>query len=605
MKRNIKTLAALLFTLLLALGLAGCAGTGGAGGQTSSPSAAGTTLSASPTDSDTDTTWSDSDTKITLSGSSISVSGAGATVSGSVVTITKAGTYVISGTLSDGQVAVAAASTDKVHLVLDGADITNRTGAPIDASQCDKLIVTLAEGTQNTLTDGGKDFQYADAQEEEPNAALFCKDDLTINGTGALTVNAGFNNGIGSKDDLLIVSGSIMVNAANHGLRGNDSVTILGGNLDITAGNDGIQTNNTKDVSLGWVLIENGTLVITSGHDGIQADTSVSILGGTFQIAAGGASSADTTSDSYKGIKAGADIAITGGSFTVDSQDDSIHSNGNITIDDGAFTLSSGDDGVHADGDLTVHGGTITVTKAYEGLEGANLIITGGTMDLVTSDDALNAAGGADQSGSGGKFGQDSFAARDAHSIAISGGTITFLAGGDGIDSNGTIAISGGTITAIIQSSADNGALDADGGVTFTGGTIVYGGTGTGSAPGGSSTQSYVFINSGIAAGKEITVKKDGQTLIAFTPAAALQSLALSSPDIQSGESYEVYSADTLIATATAGTGGSGMMGGNPGGMGAPGGGGGMAGGPGGMNGPQGAGGPGGPPALRRAQIAP
>ncbi len=603
---NIKITAIVLSALLIASCFVGCSADGVNNPAASSPVALETAesssevrddstpsvipISSSLSNSDTNSAWSDSDTKIILNGSSASVSGSGAAVDGSVVTITTEGTYVVSGTLSDGQIVIAATNTDKVHLVLNGANITNEAGAPIYASQCDKLIVTLAEGTQNILTDGGSNFRYADTAEEEPNAALFCKDDLTINGTGSLTVNAGFNNGIGSKDDLLIVSGDIKINSVNHGLRGNDSVTIIDGNLSIKAGNDGIQTNNTKDSSLGWILIENGTIEITSGHDGIQADASVSISGGDFHITTGGVSPSDTTSDSYKGIKATTDITISGGSFTIDSDDDGIHANGNIIIEGGTFTIASGDDGMHADENLTINAGTIKVTEAYEGLEAANVVVTGGIIELVTSDDAINAAGGADQSGGGGRFGKDGFAAGGAYSVNISGGSINFMAGGDGIDSNGVLNISGGTIVAIINSTPDNGALDSDGITTFTGGDIIYGGTGTGSAPGGDSTQSYVFVNSGIAAGKEIAVKKDDQTLITFTPTTNFQYLALSSPDIKSGESYEVYIGGSLISTVTAGTGGGGMGGGAPGGMKTPGG----KGAPDGMNPPDGTGTPGG-----------
>jgi len=589
---NIKITAIVLSALLIVSCFVGCSADGVNNPAASSPVALETAesssevrddstpsvipISSSLSNSDTNSAWSDSDTKIILNGSSASVSGSGAAVDGSVVTITTEGTYVVSGTLSDGQIVIAATNTDKVHLVLNGANITNEAGAPIYASQCDKLIVTLAEGTQNILTDGGLNFRYADTAEEEPNAALFCKDDLTINGTGSLTVNAGFNNGIGSKDDLLIVSGDIKINSVNHGLRGNDSVTIIDGNLSIKAGNDGIQTNNTKDSSLGRILIENGTIEITSGHDGIQADASVSISGGDFHITTGGVSPSDTTSDSYKGIKATTDITISGGSFTIDSDDDGIH--------------ATGDDGMHADENLTINAGTIKVTEAYEGLEAANVVVTGGIIELVTSDDAINAAGGADQSGGGGRFGKDGFAAGGAYSVNISGGSINFMAGGDGIDSNGVLNISGGTIVAIINSTPDNGALDSDGITTFTGGDIIYGGTGTGSAPGGDSTQSYVFVNSGIAVGKEIAVKKDDQTLITFTPTTNFQYLALSSPDIKSGESYEVYIGGSLISAVTAGTGGGGMGGGAPGGMKTPGG----KGAPDGMNPPDGTGTPGG-----------
>lgn len=489
---KIKVMTTVLITLFIVSCLIGCTQPGSANTSITSSSARENStinipvLSADVSDSDTNTAWSESDTQITLNGSSISVSGIGVAVDSCVATITKEGTYVISGTLTDGQIIVEAANTDKVHIVLNGANITNTIGAPIYAPQCEKLIITLAEGTENSLTDGGSNFRYADTAEEEPNATLFCKDNLSINGTGSLVVNADFNNGIGSKDNLLIISGSITINAANHGLRGNDSVTFLDGNLNIEAGNDGI------------------------------------------------------------------------------------HTNGNITIDGGSFTILSSDDGIHADGDLTINAGTVNVLEAYEGIEAANIFITGGTIDLVTFDDALNAAGGADQIEGNGKLEQDNFAVGSAYSIVISGGSITFFAGGDGIDSNGTLDISGGMITAIINSSADNGALDSDGATTFTGGTIIYGGTGIGSVPSSSSTQSYVFVNSEMTTGKEIMVKKDGKTLISVTPTADCQYLALSSPDIKTDESYEIYSGDELISTTTAGTAG-GMVMGRPDRIGGPG----------------------------------
>lgn len=583
-----KTIRKNVLTLLIAILLiSGCAKTMPDAGSDSGPddlteSITISSLSSNPTETDHDTTWSTSDTQIIFNGTSASVSGSGAKAAGSIVTITTQGTYVISGTLADGQLVIAAANTDTVHLVFNGTSITNKSGAPIYASQCDKLIVTLAEGTKNILTDGGSNFQYANA-DEEPNAALFSKDDLTINGSGSLIVNAGFNNGIGSKDDLLIMSGTIQVNAANHGLRGNDSITILDGSLTINAGNDGIQTNNTKDTSLGWVLIENGIIAITAGHDGIQADTMIEINGGEMQIVTGADSAASTTSDSYKGIKATTDIKITDGTITVNSQDDSIHANGSIVIDGGTFILSSGDDGIHADQTLAIRAGSIQVTEAYEGLEAANVVVSGGIIDLTTADDAINAAGGADESGAGGRFGKDQFASKGSYAIHISGGSISFLAGGDGIDSNGTLTISGGTIIAIINSTPDNGAMDADGVTTFTGGTIIYGGTGIGSAPGSNSTQSYVFLNTSITAGKQITIQKGDQKVAEFTPSSSYQYLAFSTPDIQSKESYQVFAAGSLVETVTAGVGGTGM-GGNPGGAGKPDG----MGNPGGMGGPGG-----------------
>ncbi|MGI6004803.1 MAG: carbohydrate-binding domain-containing protein [Christensenellales bacterium] len=579
-RKNFLRLGALMAVCVVAAaGFAGCLANAGKAGATSLASQANEEPSSSAIpefsaqfqSDDLDASWDDaSATVVSLTGADITISGGGATADGSVLRITKAGTYVVSGTLADGQIQIAASDADTVRLVLNGADITNRTGAAIYASRCGKLVLILADGTDNTLTDGGDSYQYTDSAGEEPNAALFCKDDLTINGNGALTVNAGFHNGVTSKDDLLIVSGNLTVIAANHGLRGNDSVTVLGGALHITAGNDGIQTNNTEDAGKGYILIEDGSVAIVSAHDGMQADQALAINGGEFEITAGGGASSsavvssDTASDSFKGIKSAGSIQMTGGHFVIDSYDDSLHANSSIAIGGGELILRTGDDAVHADGDLTVSGGKITVEQSYEGLEASNIHIADGTIDIVSSDDGLNAAGGSDANGGGGRFGQDNFYGGGNYSIHIAGGQITLFAGGDGIDSNGTITVSGGTVLSLIDSRG-NGAMDCDGAFTLTGGTVIYGGSEAGSTPGADSTQSYVYVT-GVPAGSEITVKNNGTTLLAFTPPVDLQTLALSSPDIVSGESYEVYSGENLLASVTAGTGGGGM--GGMGGMG-------------------------------------
>ncbi|MDR1574182.1 MAG: carbohydrate-binding domain-containing protein [Clostridiales Family XIII bacterium] len=517
---------------------------------------------------------------ISLNKTSVSVDGEGATVDGSVVTVDKAGTYVLTGSLQDGQVIVAAASDDTVRLVLNGVDISSFTGAPIYASQCNKLILTLADGTENSVTDGGENFAYANEGDEEPDAAVFCKDDLTINGSGTLTVNAGFNNGVGTKDDLVVTGGNLLIKAANNGLRGNDSVTVLAGTFAIDAGNDGVQTNNGTDAEKGWIYIADGAFDIRAAHDGIQAEAGLYIDGGVFDIVAGGGSdeaqilAADAAggaldAGSFKGIKAAGDILVSGGDFTVDSADDAIHANADIAVDGGKFTLATDDDGIHADGDLRIGGGEIEVKKSYEGLEAANIRITDGTVGVVASDDGINAAGGSDGNTDGGRFGGDAFRADGDYSVNISGGSVRVLAGVDGVDSNGVINISGG-YSVMLSSSARGGgdaALDANGALTFTGGSIIYGGgLNTGAGPGGDSTQSCVYTEAEVAAGSEVSVRKDGQSLIAFKPDIDCLRLAFSSPDIVSGESYEIYSGERLIAEAMAGIGG-GMRGnGMPGG---------------------------------------
>lgn len=502
---------------------------------------------------DMNTEWDDSATFVTLNGATASVSGAGAAADGGVISLSKKGTYVFSGTLDNGQIVVNAPDTDKVRIVLNGAHITNLTGAAIDEITSDKLIITLAEGTENSVTDGGANYAYRDTAREEPNAAVYAKDDLTINGLGNLTVNAGFHNGIATKDDLLIVSGTLNVNAKNHALRGKDSVSIADGVINLTAGADGIQTDQADNTQKGFVIIENGIVNITASRDGIQADHALTVLGGTVNIQSG-----DSGSQSQKGLKSGGILTISGGTLNIDALDDALHAVGNAVITDGVLNLISQDDGIHADADLIISGGQVTVSESYEGFEAANIIISGGIVRLTSQNDGINAAGGADQSGMDGRFERDP-SGSGSYSVMISGGDIVLYANGDGIDSNGPITISGGQLIAIINSSPDNGALDTDDLLTLSGGTVIYGGTGLGSAPKGDSLQSYVFTDASPAAGSNVTVKKDGQTLAAFTLEQGAAYLAVSTPDIQAGQTYEIYAGDSLLATAEAGTGGVGI----------------------------------------------
>lgn len=190
---------------------------------------------------------------IRLDGDSISVDGGGVLVSGSVATITNAGVYNIQGILNDGQIVVDTEDEESVTLILNGAIITNLTGAPIYVANAEKVVINLAEGTQSVVSDG-TEYAYLD-ESGEPNAAVFSKDDLTINGSGTLTVNANYNNGIASKDDLIITSGTIIVNAVNDGIKGKDSVSIAGGNITIASGADGIQSTNADEAEKGYILI--------------------------------------------------------------------------------------------------------------------------------------------------------------------------------------------------------------------------------------------------------------------------------------------------------------------------------------------------------------
>ena len=139
-------------------------------------------------------------TSIVLSGQDATVSGEGAAVEGATVTITSAGTYVVTGELTAGSLVVNAGDQDKVQIVLSGASIRNEAGPALNIQQADKVFVTLADGTQNTLADGAS-YELAEG-EDEPNAVLYSKADLTINGTGALSIESNYRHGVNSRTTL-------------------------------------------------------------------------------------------------------------------------------------------------------------------------------------------------------------------------------------------------------------------------------------------------------------------------------------------------------------------------------------------------------------------
>lgn len=226
-----------------------------------------------------------------------------------------------------------------------------------------------------------------------------------------------------------------------------------------------------------------------------------------------------TTEDiSTKGIKAGGDLLLKDGTFTIDSCDDSLHTNGNLSICGGTYTLSTGDDGMHADGADQVYGGEITIKTCYEGIEGQNMEISGGTIDITASDDGLNAAGG----------------------------TVTIDATGDGIDSNGDLTVSGGNIFVSGPSDNGNGALDYNGTATITGGTLVATGmSGMEQNFGSDSTQGSLMMNLTDNQSGEITLEDaDGNTLVSYTPMREYNSVVISCAELSDGSTYTIHTGE-------------------------------------------------------------
>lgn len=514
---------------------------------------------------DIDTTYDSSSTvAITLNGSSASCDSSAVTIDGRTITITDAGDYLVSGTLDDGQIIIAAEDTDDVRIILSGADITCSDSAPIYSQTADKVIITLDSGTSNSITDGSS-YTYTDETNEEPNAAIFSKTDLSINGDGSLTVNANFNNGIVSKDDLKIVGAEITVYAVNNGIKGKDSVTISEANIIIECGGDGIESSNTDETDKGYINILSGTISITSDGDGIQGANTVVISDGTIDITSGGGSSngashtnsnsfwggsADTSSDtaSTKGIKCSTELYIDGGTITINSADDAIHSDDAVYINGGTVKAATGDDGVHADNTLTVSGGSLTLTSCYEGLEAAAITINGGDISITATDDGINASDGSSS---------DNMMSGGSATLVFNGGSTYVNAAGDGLDSNGSIVLTGGVVAVDGPSNSGNGGLDYDSTFNVSGGyLIVAGSTGMAQSISTSSTQCGALVGASTTAGTTITIADENDNVImSYTPSKTSGCIVISSPELTLNSTYTVYTGGTLSGSTALGAG--------------------------------------------------
>ncbi len=524
-----------------------------------------------------DYTWSESDiTEIILSDNSISIDGDGATVSNAIVTISNEGTYRITGTSSDIQVLVDTEDEGNVQIILNGANMTCSTSAPIFAKSAEKVIIILADNTTNYITDAST-YQYDSSDEDEPNAAIHSKADLSFSGSGTLNLTANYNDGITSKDGLIIKEGTYNITASDDGIRGKDYLTIDGGTFNIDAGGDGLKSDNDDDTDRGYILINDGYLTINAGADGMQAETDLLIADGTVDITSGGGSNSSVgADDSAKGLKANLFIISDGGTFTLNTADDAIHSDSIIVFNNGNYTLSTGDDAMHSEYDLSVNGGDINIEKSYEGIEAMIITINDGDIIVNSSDDGLNASGGTTTStyslkaGPGGNMGgnngpdmggdtggdmggQDE--ATDAY-IYINGGYLAIYASGDGVDSNGNLDIEGGTILVHGPAEGGNGSIDYNGTGIINGGTLICAGSSDMTQGFDTSSNQYSVIltfDNTISSGTLVNIQNtSGDEIFTFKSAVNFQALIFSTPDLTT-ESYVAYTGGSYSGSETDG----------------------------------------------------
>ncbi len=519
-------------------------------------------------------------TTITLSGSSTSFSGDGVKTSGSTVTVNKSGTYIISGELNDGQIVVSC-SGGEVVLLLGGATITSKSGPAVYIRDAKKVVLTLAEGTQNTLADS-TDYAAFTNDENKPNAALFCQSDLTINGTGTLKITGNCNNAVNCRDILKIINSTLNITSVDDGVIGKDAVVIENAAITANTEGDGIKATNADETTLGYLSVKNSTINVTAGNDGLQAETNLYVTGGTLNITTGGgsqnasmksdgsmnpgwgawggdnASSDDSADDteSAKGIKAAAFVRISSGDITLDTSDDSIHSNNAVQILGGTLKLSSGDDGVHADTKLEIKSGAMDINKSYEGLESTIINITGGKITIEANDDGININGGSDGSAMGGRPGENSFSndSTGDRYLNISGGSLYVNSGGDGLDSNGGITMSGGTVVVDGPQNDGNGGLDYTSSFVISGGTLaVIGSSGMAQSPSTSSTQFSIAAGFSTAqsAGTVLCVTDaDKNKILTVKARKQFAHVVISSPDLKNGEKYTVSYGGTVSSSA-------------------------------------------------------
>ena len=534
--------------------------------------------------------------KITLNKTTATVSGSGAKADGSTITITEEGVYIVSGTLEDGQIIVDASDSDKVQIVLNGVNINCETNAAIYVREADKVFITLAENSSNTLGGGN---EYTQIDDNTVDGVIFSKSDLVCNGTGSLTIEADYKHGIVSKDDLVITGGTYKITAADNGITAKDQLKILDGSFDIDAANSAVKAKNADNAELG-------------------------------------------------------NIYIAGGIFTIEAEQDGFHATGSIVVDDGTITVNSGDDGFHAELDTIIRGGTILVEKSNEGLEGKRVVVNGGDITVNASDDGINAANSGDDganaanSGDGGvnaansgddganatnpganaagsgdddsnaassnndssaavNSGDDSsisgaadgkeppqmppdtengsdmqpsqdFDPENAPSggnapqnfdpgnapsdgdapqmmqggpggggnselyIKITGGTLTVSADGDGLDSNGGLLVTGGTTIVYGPTSDGDSALDYDGSAIVSGGILAaIGSAGMVESFDEASTQPVItyYCTETQSADTTITLTdSDGSALFTVTPEKAYASIVLTCPEMKLDATY-------------------------------------------------------------------
>ena len=438
-----------------------------------------------------ETTSTEVSSEVEINDEVIEVSAGEVVLDTASIKISEAGSYDISGSLSNGQIIVYADDDAEIFLNLSDVTINSDYSAAIYVENAKE--VTITSNNDNELSIGADISSVDDAID----GVVYSTSDLVFAGSGTLTITSAYTHGIVGKDDIEFVSGTYNIDVAKDGVQANDSVSLIDASMTIDASNDGIQVDNDENTDKGYVYLENSNLTLNTGEDGInasnyieivsgdytidagldgiQADGYINILDGNFTITTGGGyqgvlnsitvgegsngtvSETDKLTDSMKAIK-GNDITVDGGDIEISSYEDGFNADNDIEINGGNIVINAGDEGMTAKNNLVINDGSINIENGYEGLEAVYITINGGDITINVLDDGIN--------------GGESYSL-----VTIAGGNLTVSCQGDGLDSNGDMVISGGYIVLDVSAiyTGGDGNVDVTGTLTYTGGTIVDG----------------------------------------------------------------------------------------------------------------------------------
>ncbi|MBQ7132461.1 MAG: carbohydrate-binding domain-containing protein [Oscillospiraceae bacterium] len=520
-------------------------------------------------------TEQNADTHITLSDDNIAIDGNGAQATDNIVTISSGGSYIINGTLSDGQLVVDTADEESVDIYLNGVKLSCSTSAAVNIISAPKKVKLIScEGSINIFSDGS-DYHSSDSTEEDAvSAAIFSMEDLEIEGGGEIYVTSNCCKGIFSKDDLEITGGNLFITAVDDGIRGKDSLVISNAVLSISSSADGLRTSNETEENMGNMAISDSQVNITSALDGIQSVGTLTINNSTINV---------VSADGYENAQAHTDEFMHGGGFGGGHRGDG-NFNGEMPDDfsrpddfsmpdmpqDGfapdmgqtppdmnfapvsytqgaeTETTTQSTKGIKSTGDLKITGGSVSINCADDAIHSnANCTISSGSFTIYAGDDALHADN--TLTISGGEISViSSYEGIEASNIYINGGNVLITSSDDGLNasdgsssgggfgggfaaSDVSIVVSGGTT--IVNAQGDG--IDSNGTVGLSDGTLVV----FGPTNGGNGALDY-----------QVSFEVTGGTLLAVGSAQMAQSVSSSAFGVLNFNANT--NADTIIQIA-------------------------------------------------------